>query len=467
MKIAPLPDNENHRLEVLRKYGILDTEPEVVFDSIVDLASHICNVPIAVISLIDENRQWFKSSVGLEVKETSRDVSFCSHTILEEEMLVVPDARLDDRFSDNPLVLSDPSIAFYAGVKLTTDEGVCLGTLCVIDKIPRELSSEQLTALKTLAKNIMAHIELKYSHRMACEYIKGLKISSKIFESASEAIMVTDSNNNIITVNNAFTELTGYSLKEVIGKNPRILSSSRQSSVFYDDMWDSLKKTGRWVGELWNTKKNGEDYIEWLSINVIAYEDGSPDLHVAIFSDITYKKRAEELMWQQANYDFLTQLPNRNLFQDRLTQVFKVADRNKQSVAVFFIDLDYFKEVNDKYGHDVGDLLLQEVALRFKGCLRKVDTIARLGGDEFTVILSPVFESTPLEMIVNKFIVQAAMPFNIKGNIINISASIGVSTYPQDGISVEDIMNNADQAMYRSKRAGRNRFSFYVDHFGL
>lgn len=462
MIIAPLPDNESARLAALKKYEILDTEPDTALDAMVQLASYICQTPIAAISLIDENRQWFKAITGLDAKETPRDVAFCAHAILNNETMIVPNALLDERFRDNPLVTSEPDIRFYAGVPLATGEGQHLGTLCVIDRIPRELSKPQLDAINILAKNIMAHLDLRLSHRQAREHINDLQISAMIFDSASEAILVTDANNVIVTVNPAFTSTTGYTYGEVVGKNPSMLSSGRQSKEFYKAMWDDLNLNGHWDGELWNKRKSGDEYVEWLSINTIYNNDGSKRLYVAIFSDITEKKKAEELIWKQANYDHLTQLPNRSLFRDRLEQEIKLAHRLRQSAALFFIDLDHFKKVNDTMGHDAGDALLVTAASRIQQCVREADTVARMGGDEFTVILSQVSDIAHVAKVAENIIQQLAQPFVINDVTLNISASIGIAICPKDGDTAELLLKNADKAMYAAKSSGRSQFSYYL-----
>lgn len=462
MKIAPLPVDELARLATLKKYDILDTEPDAALDAMVELAAYICQTPIAAISLVDENRQWFKAITGLNAKETPRDVAFCAHTILSSETMVVPDATKDERFCDNPLVTSAPDIRFYAGVPLAAPTGEHLGTLCVIDQVARELSPAQLDAINVLAKNVMAHLDLRLSHKQAREHINDLQISATIFDSASEAIVVTDADNLIVTINPAFSALTGYNLQEVVGKNPKILSSGRQSKEFYQAMWQSLNITGHWDGELWNKRKNGEEYIEWLSINAIFNADGTKRLYVAIFSDITAKKKAEELIWKQANYDHLTQLPNRSLFRDRLEQEIKLAHRLRQSAALLFIDLDHFKEVNDSLGHDAGDALLVSAASRISQCVREADTVARMGGDEFTVILSQVNDAAHVSKVAENIIYQLNQPFVINGVTLNISASIGITLCPKDGYVAELLLKQADKAMYAAKSAGRGQFCYFV-----
>ena len=461
MKIAPLPQNEQERLLELRKYDILDTESDVVFDNMVQLASYICKTPIAAISLVDENRQWFKAIFGLNAKETSRDVAFCAHTILEEDSLIIENALNDERFFDNPLVTGDPSIRFYAGVPLVTQRGMHLGTLCVIDTEFRQITPEQLSAIKTLAHSVMAHLELRLSHKKIRKYVDQLQLSATIFETATENIVVTDANNCFITVNPAFTKTTGYTLEEVIGKTPKMLKSGKQTPEFYSKMWKKLNKDGQWMGEVYNRRKNGEVYIEWLSIKVIYNEDGTVKMYVATFSDITEKKQADEIIWKQANYDLLTNLPNRHFFNDCLKREIKIANRTKKLLAILFIDLDYFKEVNDTHGHEIGDILLVEVARRIGETIRATDTVARLGGDEFIAILSAVEDENDINKVSKLIISKLSMPFDLNGIPVTISASIGISIYPKDSLLEKELLSYADKAMYNAKKDGKGKNSFY------
>jgi diguanylate cyclase (GGDEF)-like protein/PAS domain S-box-containing protein len=458
VKIAPLPQNEQERLAKLKEYNILDSEPEAVFDNMVQLASYICKTPIAAISLIDSDRQWFKSIVGVNVKETSRDIAFCAHTILQDDTFVIPDALKDERFFDNPLVTEGPEIRFYAGVPLITSNGYHLGTLCVIDTVARELQVEQLDAIKTLADSVTVHLDLRLSHVAIRKYVDKLQISATIFDSTNEAIIVTDADNNFVTVNPAFCTLTGYSRDEVIGQTPKILKSGKQNAAFYKQMWHQLNTMGFWNGELWNKRKDGEEYAEWLSIKVVYNEDGSKKMHVALFSDVTQRKQADETIWKQANYDLLTQLPNRQLFNDRLEYEIKMSHRADLSLALLFIDLDFFKSVNDTMGHGAGDLLLINVAQRISAVVRESDTVARISGDEFTAILPQLESAHNAKRVAIAIVETLSQPFDLNGEMVTISASVGISIYPQDAKNSKELMQNADKAMYKVKHQGRNGF---------
>ncbi|MCP5251687.1 MAG: EAL domain-containing protein [Burkholderiales bacterium] len=291
---------------------------------------------------------------------------------------------------------------------------------------------------------------------------ESLRIIQLVYQNTSEAIMITDRNACIIDVNPAFTRLTGYTLDEISGENPKILSSGKQDKRFYEQMWKALTDSGTWTGEIWNRKKNGEEYLERLTINTIYHPDNTVQYRVAQFSDITEKKFADSLIWSHANFDALTNLPNRRLFADRLNQAIQNAERNHFQVALFLIDLDHFKEINDTLGHHIGDALLIEVAKRIKGCLRKSDTVARLGGDEFTVILTQLKSLTTAEQIAQNIIDALAIPLHIEREKINTSASIGITLCPDDGNTMTELLKNADQAMYAVKRNGRSGYSFFT-----
>lgn len=289
------------------------------------------------------------------------------------------------------------------------------------------------------------------------------RLAQLVFDTIHEGIMITDADNCIEVVNPAFTEITGYSFDEVRGQNPRILSSWLQGAGFYAAFWQSLNDHGHWEGELWNRHKNGDIYAESTSISCVHDETGKIKRHIAIFGDVTEKKRAEQKIHYQANYDQLTDLPNRQLFQDRLHSAVALAKRNNTQLALLFIDLDRFKEVNDSSGHTAGDRLLIQVAERLNKCTRESDTLARLGGDEFVVILNNLDNNHDAEEIVRQMLKLLEQPFSL-GDGINaaISASIGIALYPADGEDDTTLIQNADAAMYRVKETGRNGFEFFT-----
>ncbi|TAN46650.1 MAG: EAL domain-containing protein [Methylococcaceae bacterium] len=292
--------------------------------------------------------------------------------------------------------------------------------------------------------------------------ITEMQLAATVYKAIGEAIMVADADNRIVAVNPAFTRLTGYSEAEAVGQTTKLLKSGRQDQAFYRDMWLALEKTGHWQGEIHNRRKNGEVYLEWLAISTIYDEQGHVLQHVAMFSDITDQKRAEQIIWQQANFDPLTGLPNRRMFYDRLDMDIKKANRTGLPLALMFLDLDRFKIINDTLGHDVGDMLLKEAAQRLSGCVREIDTVARLGGDEFTVILGEMSTPGTLERIAQDILGKLAEPFRLGNEINYVSASLGITFYPGDAGSIDELLKNADQAMYAAKSRGGNRYSYFT-----
>lgn len=291
---------------------------------------------------------------------------------------------------------------------------------------------------------------------------ESLKLASMVYEHSSEGILVTDMDNRIIAVNPAFTRLTGYEIGEVEGKDPSCFSSGRHGKQFYDAMWQEVNVTGHWQGEVWDRHKNGEDHAKYLTINTINNEDGTVYRRVALFLDISEKKETEGVIWRQANFDPLTQLPNRSMFHNRLQLEITRAQRNETLFALLFIDLDLFKEINDTLGHHVGDLLLIDAAKRISACVRTSDIVARLGGDEFTVILSNLSDSEGVGLIAEKILSSLAAPYELGDEMVYITGSIGITLYPQDATEPEGLLKNADQAMYVAKNLGRNQISYFT-----
>ena len=290
------------------------------------------------------------------------------------------------------------------------------------------------------------------------------RLATTIYKSSSEAIMVTDENNQIMAINPAFTRITGYELADVAGKNPRIFQSGRHSKSFYIKMWQDLLKEDHWKGEIWDRHKCGNIHAKWLNISIIRHSDGSIYCFLAQFSDITEKKQKDELILTQANYDQLTGLPNRNLFKDRLDKEIKKSRRDGLSLSLLFLDLDHFKAINDTLGHDKGDELLKEVALRLLSCVRETDTVARLGGDEFAIILPDIDNKLRIETIAQHIIQELSKAFKLDDHKIehHISTSIGIVLYPEDGTDLKSLMKHVDQAMYAAKLNGRNRFNYFT-----
>jgi diguanylate cyclase (GGDEF)-like protein/PAS domain S-box-containing protein len=297
---------------------------------------------------------------------------------------------------------------------------------------------------------------------------QALRIAAATFE-IHEAILITDAKGDIIRVNSAFSDITGYREDEVVGKNPRIMSSGLQDKSFFIEMWQQLLHTGSWAGEIWDKRKNGQIYPKWLTITAVKNERQETTNYVAIFSDITARKQTEEEIRNLAFYDALTQLPNRRLFLDRFRAALTISTRRNDYGAVLFIDLDRFKILNDTLGHDFGDLLLIDVAARIKSCVREMDTVARLGGDEFVVLIESISEdqdetSHKIGLIAEKIRDALAQPYLLKFHEHHCSPSIGISLYRSNEKTVDELIQQADMAMYQAKESGRNAVRFFDPH---
>ena len=288
-----------------------------------------------------------------------------------------------------------------------------------------------------------------------------MQLLGSAFHHSGEAIMITDHNNRILTVNAAFTMLTGYAQDEVVGQDPRILSAGRTSREDYKRMWAAIKEKSFWQGEIWDRRKDGGVYPKWLSVSVIRDDQGDIRYHVAHFTDVSTERATEAKIHYMAHHDMLTGLNNRFSLKDRLEHALAVARRESARVALLFIDLDRFKVINDTLGHHVGDELLIHVSRRLRQCVRESDLVARLGGDEFVVMLSGIEHSSSVAMVAEKLVMRVAEPYPVGAHTLYTTPSIGIAIYPMDGEDGETLMRNADAAMYHAKSAGRNNFQFF------
>ncbi len=287
------------------------------------------------------------------------------------------------------------------------------------------------------------------------------QLAASVFSHAREGIVITDVVGTIVDVNEAFTRITGFPRDEAMGQNTRILKSTRQSREFYKAMWHELEVRGHWSGEIWNCRKNGEVYPEMLTISAVRNIKGETQHYVALFTDITVTKEHQSQLEHIAQYDALTGLSNRVLLADRLQQAMLQCQRRDQSIAVVYLDLDGFKAVNDKHGHDVGDGLLIAIAQRMKAALREGDTLARIGGDEFVAVLADLNQTSDSDLVLLRLLEAASDPTMVKEQTLQVSASIGVTFYPADCVDADQLMRHADQAMYQAKQAGKNRFHVF------
>jgi diguanylate cyclase (GGDEF)-like protein/PAS domain S-box-containing protein len=282
-----------------------------------------------------------------------------------------------------------------------------------------------------------------------------------VFENTNEGILLLDRRGRIVAVNRAFTATTGYSRDDVLLKSPGILVSDEHGRAFYREVWRSLRTAGQWQGEIRGRRKDGASYPAWLGANAVRDDLGAISNYVVVFSDITRLKQAEQHLRQLAYKDTLTQLPNRTLFRERLEHALLQARRSGSPVALMFLDLDRFKFVNDTLGHEIGDHLLKQVAVRLRSSVRESDTVARVGGDEFTVIIEQIEQGEDAAVVAQKIVRSLSQPFSVDGREIYTSASIGISVFPEDADTASVLLKNADTAMYRAKERGRARYQFY------
>jgi len=287
------------------------------------------------------------------------------------------------------------------------------------------------------------------------------RMAASVFENTQEGILITDAKRNIIDMNPAFSSITGYSRDEVLGKKPSLLKSGLHDTNFYENMWQTIDRQGYWRGEVWNRRKGGEIFAEWLTISAVADQQGKITHYIGTSSDITQLKAQERKLELMAHYDPLTGVPNRILFADHMHLAFAQTKRDNCLMAVGYLDLDGFKPVNDRLGHEAGDQLLIEIALRIKNSLREGDTIARLGGDEFVFLLLGLHKVEDCEATLHRLLEVIRRPVILKNQTVSVSASIGISIFPEDNTDPDTLLRHADQAMYQAKQEGKNCFHIY------
>lgn len=320
--------------------------------------------------------------------------------------------------------------------------------------------SDIISLIKDLdGRTIRTGIMLDVTERIRAR--QEMELAAHVFEQSKQSIVITDREGTILRVNGYFTELSGYTAEEAVGKTPRILKSQRQDDAFYAELWKGLLAKGEWSGEIWNRKKNGDGFAAMLSITSVRNKEGTILYYIGIVQDITQQKLSSERIYHLAHYDILTDLANRQNFNDRLNLALRQAERSGRQIAILFLDLDDFKKVNDILGHHAGDLLLQEAAQRLLGCVRKTDSVARLGGDEFAIMLEDIHQPDHVERVAQKIILAVSAPVELEGTTVCVGVSIGISIYPGDGEDVVSLCKNADTAMYRAKAMGKNRCQFF------
>jgi diguanylate cyclase (GGDEF)-like protein/PAS domain S-box-containing protein len=455
MSDAPYPvrDGEDERLAALAAYKVVNTPPEKEYDHIARLAADLFQAPVAMVAVVDRDTKWIKGRVGTEADKIDRKVAFCSHTIISDDVLVVPDLREDPRFAANPLVLGDPHARFYAGAPLVDPAGHKLGTLCVLDHKPRpSLNPEQRKLLRDLAGLVMDRLELR--RLQAVE-----QFALEMTKATSDAVVCATGDGTITFWNRGAENLFGYSPGEAVGRRldiiiPAQLQAAHRFGMLRVQQGGEPKLVGRSV-EVPARRKDGSQIS--IEMSLALWRDGEELVAGAIIRDVSERRRTEERLKELAHYDQLTGLPNRLLFQETLA----AAAAGGAAASLLLLDLDRFKDVNDTLGHQAGDLLLVEVAERIQTLVAPQDTVVRLGADEFGILLpecgDPRLAAEKAAAIMEAF----SAPFNIDRSLFHVGTSIGVALCPGLCNSVDELMAGADLALRLAKTEGGGRYEFF------
>ncbi|BCM92938.1 phytochrome-like protein cph2 [Abditibacteriota bacterium] len=475
---APLPENETNRLAVLRQFGILDTLPEEGFDDITFVASQICGTPITLVSLIDQDRQWFKSKRGLDISETSRDVSFCAHALLNpNELLIVPDTREDERFADNPFVTGGPHVQFYAGAPLALPSGEVLGTLCVIDNKPRELTEDQQKGLRALARQVMVQMELR---RHLIEFADHMAVQVQVeaaLRESEERFRAFMDNSPIVAflkneqgrytyVNRPFLQRFNLELDHVIGQDDFALWPDAAPELREHDL--SVLTGDGTVSIIETVPIPGGDEHYWQVYKFPLQRGGGTGRFLAgVALDITQNKRYEKQLEEyqqkleeafskveaQSLTDVLTGLNNRRALERKFEEEFKRAQRYQLPFSVLIMDVDHFKSFNDNFGHPAGDELLHNLGQLLAAKARTSDFVARYGGEEFVVLLPNTNSEGAFKLAERFRLAVEAMPCSHR----SITISVGVASFNAGMDNSATLLAAADKALYEAKGNGRNR----------
>lgn len=455
-KNYPVPADEEARLRALAEYHLIDSPPESDFDRLASLAAKLFQVPIVLVSLLERDRQFFKAHIGLDVCETSREVSFCAHAIAQEDILVILDAAQDLRFSSNPLVLGPPFIRFYAGKPLVAPNGQKIGTVCLIDSKPRaSFTKEDQHNLADLADLVMDRMEIR-----RLDYARSASQArfENIAATSPDAIICSNSLGEVTFWNSSAERLFGYRAEEILGQSTEIIVPDSWRRI-YDAELDHLRRGERLqladqTVELSGLRKDGSEFPAEFSLST--WEEGGSTSVGAIVRDVTERRQNEERLFRLASLDALTDLPNRAAWRDCLNETL----RAERPATVLLLDLDGFKDVNDTLGHSAGDSVLRDVSERLRHVCASADMVARLGGDEFVVLLSGNSESEARH-IAGALISAIAEPYEFAGHRCHVGGSVGIAMGPQHGARPEELLGAADLALYRAKASGKGRFEFF------
>jgi diguanylate cyclase (GGDEF)-like protein/PAS domain S-box-containing protein len=372
------------------------------------------------------------------------------------EPVIVADIRTHPYWTSYVDIAEQANLRACWSIPIKDEKAQILGTFGIYYAQPRSPQRDELDLIHEFARIAALAVQRVRTDTR-------LRQAAAVFESTREGVVITDLTPRIVGVNRAYSEITGYEEAEVLGCNPSLVKSGRQDGAYYGAMWASILETGHWQGEVWNRRKNGEIFPQWLTISTVYDTDNLPSHYAGVMTDISQLKRSEAQLDHLAHHDPLTGLPNRLLLQSRLEHALERAERHKQRVAVLYIDLDRFKNINDSLGHPVGDELLQALSLRMSERLREDDTLGRLGGDEFLLILEDLDRSEYVAGVAQNLIHLLERAFQLpSGHEVYVGASIGISLFPDDGRTVTELIQHADVAMYQAKESGRNTYSFYT-----
>lgn len=455
----PLPADEEGRLAALADYQLLDTPQTGDFDRLVHLAARLFDVPIVLISLVARDRQFFKARVGVDVCETSRDLSFCAHAIVQDDILFVPDALQDPRFASNALVLGPPFIRFYAGKPLITSTGARLGTVCLIDTKPRTtFGAGDRQNLSDLAALVMDRMEM---HRLDHVRTASQARFENIAATSPDAIICANTESEITFWNRSAERLFGYSADEIIGRSSAVIVPDSVRRIYDAELQrlrngEKMELAGQTI-ELSGLRKGGSEFPAEFSLST--WEEGETTSVGAIVRDVTERRQNEERLFRLASLDALTDLSNRGAWRDRLTRTLA----EEKPATVLLLDLDSFKEVNDTMGHSAGDAVLKEVAARLRLVCDNAVMLARLGGDEFVALL-PGNNARTAANVAKRLVAAISGPYEFAGQSIEIGVSIGVSLAPTHTSLSDELLSAADLALYKAKAAGKGRYELFTPH---
>jgi diguanylate cyclase (GGDEF)-like protein len=455
MPFYPLPEKESERLKKLRSYNILDSLPEEEYDRVVRLATKLFDVPTAVVSLIERDRQWFKAQIGTTNREVNRNLSFCSHAICQDGVMVIEDASRHPDFSDNPLVKGKPHLRFYAGAPLHASDGLNLGTLAILDTKPRIFDDDQKETLSDLAAMVMDSLKMR-------QVIERADAAERRFHDAMESLpngfVLYDKDDRLVYCNSRYREVYANSAEYIVpgASFEEIIRKGVEKGQYPD----AIGNEEPWIAErIYNHQNPGEPIEQqlpgdrWLRIQERRTSQG--DL-VGFRFDITELKRQERELARLAWTDSLTNALNRHRFMELAQNEIDRSWRHGKQASLIVVDVDHFKNINDRNGHAAGDQVLKSAVERWKHILRSHDLMGRIGGEEFSVLLPEIGAEGAMKVAEKMRAAISDLPFEFEGQLLRVTVSIGIATL-SPAEDLPELMRRADLALYEAKKTGRDR----------